>query len=82
MEFMGTVEHNKLYSAVKDSTALIMPFKVNKIIESVDPVKLYEYINFNKNILTIKYNEINRFDKFVYFYSDYTEYKKQLEKLL
>ena len=82
IKFMGTVEHNNLYSAVKDSIALIMPFKVNKIIESVDPVKLYEYINFNKNILTIKYDEINRFERFVYFYSDYQEYKSQLEKLL
>lgn len=82
IKLMGTVEHDKLYSAVKDSIALIMPFKVNKIIESVDPVKLYEYINFNKNILTVKYEEINRFDKFVYFYRDYSEYKKQLEKLL
>lgn len=82
IKFMGTVEHDKLYSVVKDSIALIMPFTVNKIIESVDPVKLYEYINFNKNILTVKYDEINRFDRFVYFYQDYQEYKKQLEVLL
>lgn len=82
IKFKGTIEHDRLYSEVKDSTALIMPFKVNKIIESVDPVKLYEYINFNKNILTIKYDEINRFDNFVYFYQNYQEYKKQLEILL
>ena len=82
INFVGTVEHNKLYETIKDTNCLIMPFVVNEIIESVDPVKLYEYINYNKDIICVKYKEILRFDKFVYFYDDYESFKEQLTKLI
>lgn len=82
IEFMGTIEHNALYDNIKDTDALIMPFKINEIIKSVDPVKLYEYINYNMNILSVRYDEIIRFDNFVYFYNDYNEYKESLQKMI
>ena len=82
IKLLGTVEHNKLYSKIKDCNALIMPFKLNDIIKSVDPVKLYEYINFDKNIVTVRYKEIQRFNDFVYFYNNYSEFKRILNKLM
>lgn len=78
IKIMGIAEHDDLYRVVKKSKVLIMPFKVNKLIESVDPVKLYEYINFGKNIITIKYPEIERFENFVYFYNNYRQFREQL----
>ena len=82
IEFAGTVAHDKLYDNINDTDCLSMPFKVNEIIESVDPVKLYEYINYNMNILTVKYDEILRFEDFVYFYKDYEEFKSALRDLM
>ena len=79
--YKGTVEHSELQSVIQDADVLIMPFIVNDIIESVDPVKLYEYINFNKNIITVYYDEIQRFSPFVHFYTDYNSFKKQIEYL-
>lgn len=67
--FHGSVEHESLYELVNDVDCLIMPFVINDIILSVDPVKLYEYINFNKNIISVFYPEIDRFSKFVNFYN-------------
>lgn len=82
LNYLGTIEHHDLYNATKKSDSYIMPFKLNSIIESVDPVKLYEYINFNKNILTVKYDEIDRFDPFVYFYTDYESFISQIKLLM
>lgn len=82
IKYFGTVEHDKLYSAVSDSDCFIMPFILNDLIQAVDPVKLYEYINFNRNILCVYYKEIERFDPFVFFYNSYDSYKKQIESLL
>lgn len=82
IHYEGIIEHDKLFSAIKDKNCLIMPFKVNDIIEAVDPVKLYEYINFNKNILTIEYDEIERFREFVYFYKNYDSFVTQIRQLL
>lgn len=82
IHYVGSVPHERLESIVKESSLLIMPFKINEIVEAVDPVKLYEYINFNKNILSIKYKEIERFEEFVYFYTNYEEFKGNLERLI
>ena len=82
IHYIGTVEHKELPNVTKDAQCLVMPFVLNEIIEAVDPVKLYEYINFNKNILCVKYPEVERFDPFVYFYTDYESYKQQLTALM
>ena len=82
LRYIGTVEHSKLPEATKDAQCLIMPFLRNEIIDAVDPVKLYEYINFNKNILCIRYPEIQRFEPFVHFYTDYESYCRQLQLLM
>ena len=66
----GIIPHDSLYEYVKDADVLIMPFIINNIVEAVDPVKLYEYINFDKPIVSVFYDEINRFRDFVSFYSD------------
>ena len=80
--FHGSVEHDKLYSYVKDYDCMIMPFKLNDLISSVDPVKLYEYINYDKPIISIFYEEIKRFSPFVNFYSDESELIEILNNLI
>lgn len=78
IKYIGSVEHKYLEEKTKDVDAFIMPFVVNDLIESVDPVKIYEYINFGKNILCVRYNEVLRFNDFVYFYDDYESFKSQI----
>jgi teichuronic acid biosynthesis glycosyltransferase TuaH len=82
IKYIGTVEHGDLYSVNNNVDCLIMPFVVNEIIEAVDPVKLYEYINFNKNIISVSYEEILRFEPFVHFYTDYESYKQQISTVM
>lgn len=82
IKYLGTVEHKDLYRNIVDVDCLIMPFKLNESIKAVDPVKLYEYINFKKNIICIGYQEVSRFEQFAYFYRDYSEYKKILCELM
>ncbi len=82
LSYIGTVEHSNLKNAINDAKCLMMPFVVNEVIESVDPVKLYEYINFNRDILCIKYPEVERFEPYVYFYEDYPSFCSQLKQLM
>ncbi len=70
IKIYGPVKHDDLYSYAKDFDCLIMPFKLNELIFSVDPVKLNEYINYNKPIISVYYDEIKRFSPFVSFYQD------------
>ncbi|QCU89545.1 glycosyltransferase family 1 protein [Thiomicrorhabdus sediminis] len=66
---VGPVSHNKVFPIMSASDALIMPFKLNQLIRSVDPVKVYEYIKVNKPTVVIDYDEVKKFDKFIYLYS-------------
>ena len=69
VKFYGVVDHSDLYYYVKKFDYLILPFKLNELVEFVDPVKLYEYINFNKPIISVYYDELDYFSRFLYFYS-------------
>lgn len=80
--FHGTIEHEKLYSTVEKYDCLCMPFILNDIVEAVDPVKLYEYINFYKSIISVRYDEVLRFEKFVHFYSTYEEFRYVLQDVM
>lgn len=68
--FRGAVNHNELDKIMTQYGCYIMPFKVNDLIKSVDPVKLYEYIFFGGNVVSCYYLEIDRFSKFVNFYQN------------
>ncbi len=80
--YEGVVPHSALYDVVKGYDCLIMPFKINDIVESVDPVKLYEYIAFGKCIVSVWYKEIERFEEFVYFYRNVEEYVVLMKRLI
>jgi hypothetical protein len=67
---------------MQNADALIMPFVVNDLIKSVNPVKLYEYIYSGKPVITCSYNEINQFDDFVFRYNNGTEYLNLLKMMI
>ena len=64
----GPVEHSRLPALVAPLHALLMPFQVNRIVEAVDPVKLYEYLSWGRPVFTSHYAEIDRFAPYVHFY--------------
>ena len=74
IEYIGVIDHNSLDQLATKADCFVMPFLLNDVTKSVDPVKFYEYINYNKNIITIYYPEIERYSKFVDFYHDSETY--------
>lgn len=76
------VEHNYVDYILGKSDALIMPFKVNALIESVDPVKLYEYIRSGKPVIASSYPELDRFSDFVYLYESSSQYQEFVDVII
>lgn len=68
--FLGPMQHENIKIFSDQCDILIMPFINNELVLSVDPVKLYEYIYFDKPILSIYYAGLDRFVGFVDFYKD------------
>lgn len=73
IKHLGAVRHSDIQQYAGRFDALLMPFHVTELVRSVDPVKLYEYVFFNKPIISVWYEELERFADFVDFYSDHQE---------
>ena len=64
----GPVPHERIFDAMLESDILIMPFVLNDLIKSVNPVKLYEYIYSGKPVISIEYAETMKFINYIYLY--------------
>lgn len=82
IKYIGAVRHGDIQMLVSAFDALLMPFQVTELIQSVDPIKLYEYVFFGKPIMSVRYPEIERFSGFVDFYSDHEELVSILNRYL
>lgn len=78
----GPVEHKYIFKIMEYSNAMIMPFILNRLIKSVNPVKLYEYIYSLKPCISVQYNETSKFEDYVYLYSGQIELLKLIKLLI
>ena len=52
---------------------LVMPFKLDDLVQAVNPVKLYEYVYSHKPAIAIHYAETEQFEQFVHLYRYYKD---------
>jgi len=81
LHYHHPISHDILREYAAQFDAYAMPFKMCPLVESVDPVKLYEYLAFGKEVISIRYREIERFDEFVHFYSTKSEFVRLIDRL-
>lgn len=79
--YHGPISHSEVFEKMDTADVLVMPFIVTSLIESVNPVKLYEYISTGKAIIASKYGESELFVDFVYLYSSKDEYLNTLNAI-
>ena len=82
IEYTGPVAHDSLGEYVADCDFFVMPFQINDIVLSVDPVKIYEYINFGKDVVCVRYPEVERFVDYAELYNGIEGYCKALRKVI
>lgn len=82
IKFYGEIKYKELYDYVKNFDCLVVPFKVDEKIKAADPGKIYGYINFNKPIISVYYDELDYFSNFIDFYSSTDEFLELLYKMI
>jgi len=73
IHYVGAVKHEELNYYASSADAFIMPFRLNNLIMSVDPIKVYEYISFYKPSFIIRYPETEKFEDFVCLYTNFED---------
>jgi hypothetical protein len=81
IKYIGPVDHEKIFSIMSASNALVMPFILNELILSVNPVKVYEYIYSGKPSIIVNYGETAKFKDYVYLYNNYNDYNNYMKLL-
>lgn len=74
LHLLGSVKHEYIFRIMQCAKALIMPFQINELINSVNPVKLYEYIYSGKPIISSCYQETEKFKDYVFLYNDSNDF--------
>lgn len=76
IHYLGTVQRDYIFDIMEAADILVMPFKLNELIRSVNPVKLYEYIYAGKHVIATKYGETMKFEKYAHLYEDKEDFLK------
>lgn len=79
---LGVVNRRWIFHFMEKSTALIMPFKINELIRSVNPVKIYEYIYANRPVIAPYYEEIEKFSNYIHTYNSQDDFLLITKKII
>lgn len=80
--FTGSQPYNSVPNILNELNICIMPFKITELIESVNPVKIYEYLAMGKPVIASRYKETLRFGNLIYTYNTEEEFEKLLRMLI
>jgi glycosyltransferase involved in cell wall biosynthesis len=74
--FVDKVPHSEVRRYIKSADILLLPFKTNELTDCVDPVKMYEYLSFNKPVISTFWDELSEYknNPNVHFYKNYNEF--------
>jgi hypothetical protein len=71
---IGEKPHKMLPNYLKAFDVCIIPFKINELTISVNPVKFYEYLASGKNVVSTALPEIERYKEILYMARDEREF--------
>ncbi len=66
----GPIDHARIPEAASSCHAFAVPFRRSPLVDAVDPVKVYEYVNLNRNVVCRRWPEVERHAELVHLYDD------------
>lgn len=82
IRFTGDVHYSDLPKAMKRFCVAIIPHKVDRFTDSMNPLKLYEYLAAGKQVVTTSIAGIDGISKYVYATNDENEFIKMIQEAL
>lgn len=76
------IPHSSIMNIMKKADLLVMPFVVDELVRSVNPVKVYEYVYSGTPSLIVCYGETAKFGDYVYLYKSEEEFFGYISRLI
>ncbi len=80
--FLGEVSHDELPGYLAYFDVCTIPFILNDLIKSTNPVKFYEYIASGKPVVSVDLPELKQYEDICYLAKDKEEFSKGIFKAL
>lgn len=80
--FTGTIPYGFIPDILRELDVAVMPFIMNDLIKSVNPVKIYEYLAMGKDIIAVRYDETEKFGSLIDVYTSHDEFLRILDDKL
>jgi glycosyltransferase involved in cell wall biosynthesis len=81
IEFLGHVKHSQLINYLSTWKIGIIPFKINKLIEGVSPIKLFEYCAMGIETVSVHWGELDHYRGYVHTARTNPEFTEMVRKL-
>lgn len=73
VKYIGEVPKSEVPKWINIFDICLYPFKKDELLDTIDPVKIYEYLMFNKPIVAIDSVEIRKYGNKIYSYKTFDE---------
>lgn len=77
--FLGRKKLKDLPAYIKGFDVCLIPFKVNKLTSTVNPLKAYEYLAAGKPVVSVTMPEISHLERLIYFAESYEHFAMQVQ---
>ncbi len=76
---LGGKKYSTIPTYLKNSDVGLIPFKQNRLVESVNPIKLYEYMACGLPVVSARWETVEGLDSPAYLYDSFVEFAEMLE---
>lgn len=76
VHYVGKVRKEKVADYIRSFDVCLYPFQKSDLLDTINPVKIYEYLAFNKPVIAVGSNELRKFEANIYIYESYGELEK------
>lgn len=80
--FLGRRDYSSLPHYYNSFDVCFIPFKISKLTDAVNPVKLYEYFAVGKPVVASRMKELVAFEDLIYLARDKQDFLRTLEEAL
>lgn len=77
---LGVRKNSELAAVIQSFDICLYNFKQTSLLDTVNPVKIYEYLSLNKPVLAVKSKETSQLQQYLTLYSSVDELAAQIPK--
>lgn len=82
IKYIGKVPKSEVATYINQFDVALYPFEQGRLVDTVNPVKIYEYLAMNKPVIAVDSMETKRFDALLYRYNTKDDVRRLCQKEL